>query len=170
MFFPEGVAIELPCELPSGNHCDTDELSFKSYLHRWLATVTQVAPFTRDQILPVLKNSTTWAVKTCTGGSNGRQCGFTWSTGVFDATGAGQQMSVLGALSSVLISMEQVGDLVTNTTGGTSKGNPSAGQNPNVLQPLTPLGPGDKAGAAILTILLLTFMTSILAWMGMDDR
>src|SRR4051812_41827161 len=103
VFFPNGVAKEISCESEETITCTTDMLSFKGYIHRWLAVVAQLAPFTKDRILNTLHSSTSAAVSQCTGGSSGRVCGFRWNQGVYDGTdGAGQEMNVLGALLSLL--------------------------------------------------------------------
>ncbi|KAJ9156504.1 Mannan endo-1,6-alpha-mannosidase [Pleurostoma richardsiae] len=163
-FFPNGIAYEVACE--KGMTCTTDMLSFKGYVHRWLATMSQIAPFTHDTILPVLKTSTTAAISQCTGGDNQRTCGFQWSSGVFDGSvGAGQQMNVLAAVSSLLI--DSASAPVTNKTGGTSIGNSNAGSGSDTLQNKPkPLTTGDRAGASILTILILASATGMFGWMS----
>lgn len=163
-FFPDGVAYELACE--EHMSCTTDMLSFKGYLHRWLARSTQVAPFTAGRILPVLRRSAEAAVATCTGEADGRTCGFRWSTRRYDGSrGAGQQMNVLAAVSSLLIGAAE--PPVTGSTGGTSKGDPRAGsrsEDPNGKPRLVTTG--DKAGAGILTALLLISAVSTFGWMS----
>jgi len=146
-------------------------LSFKGYLHRWLSVVTQIAPFTRESILPMLRQSAAAAVAQCTGGQTGRKCGFYWSTGQFvdpsvdKTSGAGEQMNVLAAVSSLLI--DDADPPATNRTGGTSKGNPNAGSEggPREHGAITT---GDRAGAAILTIVLLGSAISMWGWMSLD--
>ncbi len=146
--------------------CTTDMLSFKGYLHRWLATATQIAPYLAPTVLPVLKTSTEAAVATCAGEANARTCGFKWTTKAYDGShGAGQQMNVLAAVSSLLI-----GDSpppVTNATGGTSKGDPNAGMHSdNFKGELPPVTVGDKAGASILTIIMLASVVGTMGWMS----
>lgn len=164
VFFPDDIAFEVACE--SIMTCTTDMLSFKGYVHRWMAITTQLAPFTHDQIMAVLETSTKAAINQCTGGSSGRECGFQWSSGSFDnSVGAGQEMNVLGAVSSLLI--DQVVAPVTNSTGGTSIGNNNAGSSSDTFrgsrtEPTT----GDKAGASILTILILAAAASTFGWMS----
>jgi mannan endo-1,6-alpha-mannosidase len=158
---------EPSCEF--SDTCTTDMLSFKGYLHRWYATVTQIAPFTADRILPVLQTSTSAAVKQCTGGRDGRQCGFKWSSGQYadpPGTGAGQQMNVLGAVSSLLIG--QAPSPVTDSTGGTSKGDPNAGGGANEpFEPsYRPITTADRAGAGILTVLVLGSACGLFGWMS----
>lgn len=172
-FFPNNTAYEVPCEGRPGA-CTADMLSFKGYVHRWMAVVTQVAPFTRDVILPVLRQSTQAAVNQCTGGSTGRKCGFYWSTGTYvdvavDGTsGAGEQMSVLAAVSSLLI--EAAPPPATNATGGISKGNPNAGTGyTNMGEEDSPITGGDKAGAGILTFLILGGALSMWGWMSWEE-
>jgi mannan endo-1,6-alpha-mannosidase len=146
--------------------CTTDMLSFKGYLHRWLSTMTQIAPFTASTILPVLQDSAKAAVAQCTGGANGRTCGFKWSSGTYDGTaGAGQEMNVVGAVSSLLIG--QTPAPLTNQTGGTSAGNPNAGStSDNFEDNFAPVTTGDKAGAGILTFLLLAAASVTFGWMS----
>ncbi|KAL7930777.1 glycoside hydrolase family 76 protein [Trichoderma chlorosporum] len=158
-FFPDGIAYEIACE-PRQGACSTDMLSFKGYVHRWLSVVAQIAPHTKDKILPVLRKSAQAAVKQCTGGESGRRCGFYWSSGQFvdpavDRTsGAGEAMSVLAAVSSLLIS--EAHPPVTNTSGGISKGDPNAGHGgDNGQLEWKPIGAADKAGAVIVTLILL---------------
>ncbi|KAK1760280.1 glycoside hydrolase [Echria macrotheca] len=171
-FFPENIAYELPCEGRKGA-CTADMLSFKGYVHRWLAVATQVAPFTRDEILPMLRTSTEAAVKQCTGGDTGRRCGFYWSEGVFvdpavdKTSGAGEQMSVLAAVSSLLI--EDADPPATNLTGGISRGDPNAGsRSRDTIDTLGPITTADRAGAAILTILVLGSSIGMWSWMSIS--
>ncbi|KAF9881489.1 mannan endo-1, 6-alpha-mannosidase DCW1-like protein [Colletotrichum karsti] len=167
-FFADGAAYEVPCEMDKGR-CSQDMLSFKGYLHRWMAVVAQLVPTTREQIAPVLRNSTQSAIKQCTGGNSGRVCGFYWTQGVFvdpavdKTSGAGEQMNVLGA---VLSTMDPPVPPATNTTGGTSKGDPNAGMDSHPYREFEPITTGDKAGASIITIVVLLSAVSIWAWMS----
>lgn len=124
-FFPEGVAYEISCETRQGS-CTRDMINFKGYTHRWLAATSQMAPFTRDTILPVLKTSAEAAVKQCTGGGSGRACGFYWADGKYvtpKTAGVGEQMGVLAAVESLLVG-EGVGSSGGSTggTGGSARG------------------------------------------------
>jgi mannan endo-1,6-alpha-mannosidase len=165
VFFPKQIAFEVACE--QGKTCTTDMLSFKGYLHRWMATATRVAPFIHETVMDTLKVSTEAAIKQCTGGDTGRVCGFQWSSGVYDGTnGAGQQMNVLGAVSSLLI--DNVAAPVSNDTGGTSVGNPNAGgDDDNINKKVSPPTTGDKAGASVLTILILGCAVGTFGWMSL---
>lgn len=122
LFFKDGVAFESACE--SSGTCTTDMLFFKGILHRSLAWTMKLAPYTAATILPVLKSSAAAAVSTCTGGDNGRMCGFSWTNGTFDSSNAGAQTSVLSALVSVL----DLTDVVSSGSGsGPSSGSGSTG-------------------------------------------
>jgi mannan endo-1,6-alpha-mannosidase len=171
VFFANGPAVEVSCELEDRISCKTDMLSFKGYLHRWMAQTTQLAPHLKDVIMPVLKTSTAAAIKSCAGGDNGRQCGFRWTTGAFDGMlGAGQQMNVLAALTSLLVDQQtlSIPPPVTNSTGGTSQGDPNAGKGPDPLAPLAPITTADRAGAGIVTCLILAGLLSALGWLSTD--
>ncbi|EFX04670.1 putative dfg5 protein [Grosmannia clavigera kw1407] len=163
-FFPGGVAYEMACE--SKMTCTTDMLSYKGYLHRWLATTGQLAPFVHDRISATLRTSAQAAVAQCTGGDNGRTCGFQWSSGAFDGSvGVGQTMNVLAAVSALLI--DEAAAPVTNGTGGTSEGKADAGSNsddnPTVFAPITK---ADRAGAAIATIVVVVAIISTFVFMS----
>lgn len=161
VFFVEGVAYEPACE---GGVCTADMLTYKGFLHRWMAYTAKLAPPSSARIMPLLRSSTKAAVAQCTGGSNGRQCGFHWTSGKFDGLlGAGQQMNVLGALSSLLVLDAPVA--VTNDTGGTSVGNPDAGADRPTYAQLGPITMGDRAGAGIVTVVAITFAITSLWWM-----
>ncbi|KAI5860830.1 glycoside hydrolase family 76 protein [Durotheca rogersii] len=164
LFFQNGTAYEISCE---GGICNTDMLSFKGYLHRWVATATQVAPFIRARVMGLLRTSAAAAAAQCTGGANGRMCGFHWTSGVFDdRVGAGQQMNVLAALSTLLINDTDAP--VTNTTGGTSRGDPTAGSRGISLPHDEPPTTGDRAGAGVLTAFVLATTIGGAIWIALD--
>ena len=81
--------------------------------------------------------------------------------------GVGQQMGALEVIQANLI--DQVPVPVTNNTGGTSKGDPGAGgggsssSNPALSQ--DPITGKDKAGAGVLTTLVLISVIGGAWWM-----
>lgn len=94
VFTSNGVLQETKCE-PTGN-CDTDQLSFKAYISRWLAATAALVPSLESQITPLLQASVDGAVASCNGGSNADTCGMKWTTDAYDGSvGVGQQMSAL---------------------------------------------------------------------------
>ena len=100
------------------------------------------------------------------GGTNGATCGQHWTANsTYDGNpGVGQQMSALSVIQCMLLN--SASPLLTNTTGGTSEGDPSAGTSPQAnSDPATilPATTGDKAGAGIVTVILLV---SILGGVG----
>lgn len=171
VFFPDGIAHEPACE--DVGTCTSDMMSFKGFVARWMAMTAQLAPFTRDTILPVLRTSAAAAVRTCGGGDSGRMCGFKWHTDTWDGTVfAGNQMNVLATLSSLLVGTGEAsaaggdgGAPVTNATGGTSTGDAAAGYGEKPWErKITPITTADRAGAAILTILLIGSFTGGAVW------
>lgn len=149
-FFPESadhVMVEV-CE--KNQRCNPDQLSFKSYLARWLSLSAQIAPFTAATIAPILAHSAQAAAKTC---NDANQCGSQWNLGRNDGIiGAGQQMSALAIIAGNLFPRAK--PQVTADTGGTSKGNPAAGTGEPVVQSkFNSISTADKAGAWIITLL-----------------
>lgn len=162
LFFPNNTAFEHDCEGSNDPPCTTDMLSFKGYSHRWLAVVTQIAPYTRDTILPILRHSAQAAVNQCTGGPLGRKCGFYWTSGEYvdpaldETDGAGENMDVLAAVSSLLIDLAPTP--ATMEVDGISKGNPydgSGGVDRGDGNEKKRITSADKVGATILTILII---------------
>ena len=157
MFYNNSVMIEQFCEEPG--FCDIDQQSFKGYLTRWMASSTQMAPYTFDTIHPLLESSAVAAAKACTGppgtpgfnGIPGTACGFKWTTGGYDGLpGVGEQMNALSAVMYTLV--DRVSSPVTADTGGTSVGDPSAGLNGPPLIPVLPaVTLGDRVAAGFLT-------------------
>ncbi|KAI3326316.1 glycoside hydrolase family 76 protein [Xylariaceae sp. AK1471] len=164
VFFRNDIAFEIACE--GAMSCTADMLSFKGYVHRWMSTMTQIAPFTAEKVLPVLRKSAQAAVNQCTGGENGRTCGFLWSSGAFGgSTGAGQTMNVLAAASSLLIGQAKIP--VTAADGGTSAGDPNAGVGSGTIDDdLPPITTGDRAGAGVLTAAIILTAAAAFGWMG----
>ncbi|KAI1173982.1 glycosyl hydrolase family 76-domain-containing protein [Nemania sp. FL0916] len=146
LFFPSGVATEIACE-PS--RCTTDMTFYKAYLHRAFATTIAAAPYTAGHVLPVLKLSAAAAVKTCTGGANKRMCDSVWSGGSSGMTGAGQQMSVLSALLSILPAEHETAGDNNNPTSSTGGGNATNSQGASAAGSAKPsTTPGSSAGAS----------------------
>jgi mannan endo-1,6-alpha-mannosidase len=146
--------------------------SYKAYIMRWLAQTTKWAPFTYPSIQKVISASAIAAAQQCSGGPNGRMCGLAWVKGAeWDGTmGVGQQMGALEAVQSNLI--QKVQAPVTNGTGGTSAGDPSAG---NSGQPpgSTDWGPptvGGRIGAAFATLGIVVGVVGMCTWMTFEGN
>lgn len=160
--------IEQACE-PYGT-CNTDNFSFKAYLSRWLAATVKIAPFTADFIMPKLRASAVAAAAQCSGGDTGTKCGMKWTEGAkYDGTtGVGQQMSALSVIQANLIA--DAPGPVSEKKGGTSKGDPSAGSSrpggsKDPAAPRTMITGKDRAGAGILTTLVLIGVIGGCWWM-----
>lgn len=154
--------IEIACE--RNGLCDHDQRSFKGYLARWMGFAMLTAPWTRETIMPRLRASAVAAAKQCGPGKNG--CGLRWwQGGVNDGqVGVGEQMSALETIQNLLI--DQVAGPVGETTGGTSKNDPTAGTEVGNLEvEHDPITTADRAGAGILTALVLAFLFAGGAWL-----
>ncbi|KAJ5100072.1 Mannan endo-1-6-alpha-mannosidase DCW1 [Penicillium argentinense] len=154
-FFSKNVMYEPPCELIG--KCNVDQLSFKAYMSRWMADVTQLAPYTYDTIMNKLRVTAQAAVAQCQGGDSGTYCGHRWSSGTYDgSTGVGQQMGVLDVLQGLLVT--GIGGPVTSSTGGSSEGNSAAGTESDETDEeirFSAITNRDRAGAAIVTAVVV---------------
>ncbi|EPE05037.1 glycoside hydrolase family 76 protein [Ophiostoma piceae UAMH 11346] len=154
-FGNDSILVETACE--TVGLCDNDQQSFKGYMLRWLSGTAQMAPDKFAEITPLLNANAEAAALACTGtssgfkGTDGTACGFKWTTGGFDGqVGVGEQMSALSALMYSLV-RPTTQAAVTSTSGGTSAGNPNAGQKNTTAVALTPITTGDRVAAGFLT-------------------
>ncbi|KAF3018793.1 hypothetical protein G7054_g11031 [Neopestalotiopsis clavispora] len=173
VFFENGIMYEPPCESTS---CNTDQQAFKGHLARWLAYTAKLAPFTYDTIVPLLKSSATAAAEQCSGsptsgfkGHSGTACGFSWlDNSTWDGnSGVGEQ---LNAMSIVMVTLlDDSPSPYTSTTGGSSVGNANAGaSDSSKIATARAITTGDRAGAGILTALVLASLLSSLVLMIKD--
>nr|POE59247.1 mannan endo-1,6-alpha-mannosidase dfg5 [Quercus suber] len=121
-----------------------------------MAASVKVAPFIEPLITPQLQTSALAAAKSCSGGTDGVTCGTQWNANGWDRSfGVGQQMCALEVIQGLLI--DSAAGPVSNLTGGTSIGDPSAGTGGDdlTLAPLRPITTADRAGAGVLTAVVL---------------
>ncbi|ORY71896.1 glycoside hydrolase family 76 protein [Pseudomassariella vexata] len=160
--FDNGIMVEKPCE--DGGFCDTDQQSFKGYLARWMAGTAQMAPFTFDTVMPLLKSTATAAAEMCNGspsaaefkGISGTACGFQWTISLQNdgLVGVGEQMNALSAIMYTLVQKTAAEGKapVTADTGGTSQGDPNAGAGIETKMPVVePISMGEKVAAGFVT-------------------
>ncbi|KKY21918.1 putative glycoside hydrolase family 76 protein [Phaeomoniella chlamydospora] len=161
---------EIECEVKA--NCNNDQSSFKAYLSRWLGVTTLLAPFTASEIQAKLYNSSIGAAGQCVGGDNGRLCGRRWYSTTWDgSSGVGQQMAAMSVIGTQLLTQDMVPK--SYSTGGTSTTNSSSevesidgsSSNPSSTSSITTK---DKAGAAILTILVCVSTAAAAMFMILD--
>lgn len=186
IFFPSqygsNIMTEIQCE--AAKNCDNDQSSFKAYLARWLSVIRYIAPFTDSQITPKLQASAQGAAGQCDGSTNGQMCGRQWYTTTWDgSSGVGQQvsnsdsssfadvhrlirsqMSALSVIGSNLMTADMAP--LTSSTGGSSKSNPDAGTGTTetTVGFTYKITTKDKAGAGILTILVVAGIVGGSVW------
>jgi len=110
-------------------------------------------------IMPKVATSAEAAVQTCTAGASGTQCGLRWVLGANDGAflGVGEQMAALEIVIANLADKAPGWASAVKGTG-TSQGDVNAGSDSTtstdglVLKPTTG---ADRAGAAILTALMI---------------
>jgi mannan endo-1,6-alpha-mannosidase len=156
--------------------CNTDQRSFKAYLSRFMAHGYQLVPDsdTRDFIMQRLKASAVAAGKACNGGDDGNTCGLAWRKLTYDGSpygiakgGVGEHMAAMELFQSLLI--EDSPELKTVATG-TSQGDPSAGTGNGLLteedlMQTKPSTKGDRAGAGLLTTVVLGVLLGLTYWL-----
>ncbi|KAI5283744.1 hydrolase 76 protein [Ascosphaera aggregata] len=156
-FNKKKIMAEVACE-PVKN-CNDDQQTFKAYTSRWMAATIKVAPFTKDLLMPYIRASSIAAAKQCSGPNYA--CGMQWTEeDKFDGiTGLGEQMSAMEVfLANLIPDMPKP----ANNETGTSKGDPAAGTKPSPnapkFKPPSEITTADRAGAGILTALVITLI------------
>ncbi|RMD43138.1 hypothetical protein DV735_g2039, partial [Chaetothyriales sp. CBS 134920] len=167
VFFKEenNVMWEAACE--GIGTCNVDQRSFKAYLSRWMAATAVRAPYTYSTLKPLLESSALAAVKTCTAGDDGNQCGQKWYEGYNDGSlGVGEQMSALEVVQTNLLTA--VAGPVTANTGGISEGDPNAGSSSKIDADdlnQSVITTADRAGAAIMTVVISVLVIGGACWL-----
>lgn len=168
VFFQNGVMYEAACQ--PYNKCNTDQRCFKGIFSRFLGLTMLMAPATVDSISPYILSSAEALKTSCSGGSDGHTCGLNWMEGSWDGVyGLGEQICALDLMNTLLIHTKP-GPL-TADDGGSSTGDGAAGsnagstgENGNFKSSLD-LSTKDRAGAGIITAVVLIFMLASSWWM-----
>ncbi|SGZ53166.1 CIC11C00000005442 [Sungouiella intermedia] len=150
----------------SGN-CNNDQRSFRSLFSRCLSLTASLMPEFYNQIYnDWLTPSAKGAAQSCSGGTDGITCGENWAYNGWDGKyGLGEQMSALEVILGLTASDHLP---LTPQTGGSNKdSNVSAGNNTKVSTNTNEItvSTGDKAGAAVLTAVVLGTILGGSIWM-----
>lgn len=147
--------------------CDRNQDCFKSFLSSWLTTLTEIVPYTANEVIPKILGSAQAAAKQCSGGKSGSDCGRRWYQGTWDgSTSMESDMSALSIFSSSMIIHKNSKGPLTSETGGSSESDPTAGSGAaNDPTKLAPITTADRAGAGIVTVLFIGTWASAVAMM-----
>lgn len=166
-FFENDIMYESACQGNDTSTCNNDQRSFRSIFARMLGLTSVLVPPVSDKINTLLNASASAAAKSCSGGTDGHTCGLNWFKGDWDGNyGLGEQMSALEVIQNTLIHTRPAP--YTSTNGGSSEGDASAGLNTtttNVLENNLKINNGDRAGAAVITGVVLMIVVGGSVWM-----
>lgn len=166
-FFNDSIMYESTCQRGSTITCNNDQRSFKSIFSRMLGLTSVLVPSTSSSIDNLLRASAEGAAGSCTGGYDGHTCGLSWLTSSNDGIyGLGEQMSALEVMQNLLIHDKPPPFKTDN--GGSSSGDASAGLNTtttNVLRNELDITTSDRAGAAVVTAVILLVLIGGSIWM-----
>ncbi|KAK6197081.1 cell wall mannosidase [Scheffersomyces amazonensis] len=162
-FFNNSIMTEMQCA-PS-NKCNNDQRSFRSLFARCLGLTNVLVNSTdiTSQIEHWLDVSSVAAAQSCSGGSDGVTCGFNWSVQGWDGVyGLGEQQSALETVLSLLTEMP-----LSAKTGGVSQSEVNAGLNTQdtINRNVISISTKDKAGAGVLTAVVLAIILAGGVWM-----
>lgn len=166
-FFPKGIFRDLTCEIHK--NCNNNEVLFKGEVSTWLALTALMIPDLYNEIMPKLKTSAQGAAASCTGLGN-NSCGVQWEQSKFD--GFHSMEAQISASCGLTVAMLPFVDRdkkkpLNVNGGGSSKSNPKAGDIDDNDSPadLPDITTGDKAGAAILTVVFVGGLIAMAVFM-----
>ncbi|QLQ79489.1 hypothetical protein HG537_0C01360 [Torulaspora globosa] len=166
-FFKDSIMYESTCQQDTMVTCNNDQRSFKSIFSRMLGLTSVLVPSTQPIISNLLQKSAQAAAASCSGGTDGHTCGLNWLKQANDGMyGLGEQMSALEVIQNLLVNQRPAP--FKADTGGSSTGDASAGLNTssaNVLQNQLNIQTKDRAGAAIITAVVLLVIVGGSIWM-----
>lgn len=164
-FFNNSIMTETTCS--SSNSCNNDQRSFRSLFARSLGLTASLVTEYRDQILnDWLIPSAKGAAQSCSGGSDSITCGENWAYSGWDGVyGLGEQISAGETIMSLITANNA--PLTPETGASDADSSVDAGNlttdstNANTLN----ISTKDKAGAAVLTAVVLGSLLGGSVWM-----
>lgn len=167
-FFNNSIMAEMTCAgsaTVSDMNCNNDQRSFRLLFARCLALTASLMPTTYDTIYNYIEPSAAGAAQLCSGGTDGITCGFSWSWSGWDGYyGLGEQISAGETIMS-LITMQNIP--LTPAEGASNTSDPTAGNSTTTLvnRNVVTIKTKDKAGAAILTAVVMGTAIGGAVWM-----
>jgi len=166
VFFEDNVVREL-CQ--DSKKCNNDQRCFKGIYLQQLSQTAVLVPDLQDDIMTAINASAKAAAQSCSGGRDGHTCGMNWNQGSYDDMyGLGEQINAVSAFTSSLVlskdgpyTAHNGGSSNDTATKGISSG---SGSNTNPLEDDRPVTTGDRAGAGIVTAILMIFLIGVGIW------
>lgn len=179
VFFLNDIMYERACQ--DAGTCNNDQRMFKAFFSRFLGRTAQFIDSLYDEIMTLLSTSGSACAQTCVGGTDGVTCGLDWQTSGWDGYyGAGEQLSAMETFQNLVLknsasnntsgSGTSISVPLTNSTGGTSEGDASAGissisSSTSLSSSNLNITGGDKAGAGVVTAIILAIVVGGSVWM-----
>ncbi|EAW12434.1 glycoside hydrolase family 76 protein [Aspergillus clavatus NRRL 1] len=144
--------------------CDRNQLGFKGYVAMWLAQTSILVPSTADRIYPVLQGSALAISKQCSAPDN--TCGMRWYQPTWDGytPGLETQMAALAGVTSNLMFFKSAAPktIESNPDGKEHQIATPGDERPDQL---APINTGDRAGAWILTVVIVVLVGGSVGWL-----
>ncbi|KAJ5708467.1 mannan endo-1-6-alpha-mannosidase [Penicillium malachiteum] len=159
---------EITCE--GSDTCDRNGMLFKGLTVMWLSNIALIVPSTYDAILAKIQSSAVGAASTCTGEGNGT-CGVRWWGSYDGQSGMEPDISATNVFSVAMLPFVNQSEAkpATQSTGGNSTSDPTAGTADDDSKTTTPISSGDRAGAGILTVALVGGVVGMAVFMLMGQ-
>ncbi|GFF49307.1 mannan endo-1,6-alpha-mannosidase DCW1 [Aspergillus lentulus] len=147
--------------------CDRNQIGFKGYTAMWLAHTAILVPSTATRIYPVLQGSALAISKQCSKQS-GNTCGIRWWQSTWDGftPGLESQMAALGGITANLMYFKSTAPKTIDTNpDGKEDQIIATHEEETPLDMLPPIGAADRAGAWILTVIIMVTAGGSVWWL-----
>lgn len=145
--------------------CDRNQIGFKGYTAMWLAHTAILVPSTAARIYPILQGSVLAISKQCSKQPD-KTCGVRWWQSSWDGftPGLETQVAALGGITSNLMYYKSAAPQTIDTNPG-GKERQIAAKEDEAPDALAPINAGDRAGAWILTVIIVIAVGGSLGWL-----
>ena len=145
--------------------CDRNQVGFKGYTAMWLAHTAILVPSTAARIFPVLQGSALAISKQCSKAPD-NTCGIRWWQPTWDGftPGLESQMAALAGITANLMYYKSSAPntIQTNPEGKEHQIDTHEDEAPDALDPINT---GDRAGAWILTVIIVVAVGGSVGWL-----
>ena len=165
--------------------CTNDQRCFRAVFTQLIGNTMHMLPGAKNLMWSKMSTTAQAASFSCDGGYDGHTCGLNWTHSGYDGnSGLGEQISALGAFNAILAPAKsriyRASDLPdvykpSNSSGGDGQVESSQGavygfgdagsSNKTVTAHKLDIGGGDKAGAGVLTAVVVLFLIGSSAWL-----
>lgn len=164
-----GIISDQVCEASDQCYKDANDPLFKGLTISWLMDIALIIPDLKATILPHIQTTALGAAKACSGESK-NACGGRFYTAYDNQASMENQISGVEVISAAMLNFLKSDAVPVNVKSGgnsSSSAKPGGGDTDASLPVYKAITTGDKAGAGILTVIFVTGLLGMGAFLLM---